>query len=154
MNSLIATVAVDNTFFSYDTDYSYIVPNSLSKDVQIGSKVSVPFGRGDKTRDGIIVNLIEELTVNIDGLKEIKSVEKKVLSDEMVKLATNAYTKIKAMLTRHIMRPAQSALKKGPRLCGGAPVCVLCPNFSRRYFPRYCPKNVLSLSNGISPTRS
>ena len=83
MNSLIATVAVDNTFFSYDTDYSYIVPNSLSNDVQIGSKVSVPFGRGDKTRDGIIVNLIEELTVNIDGLKEIKSVEKKVLSDEL-----------------------------------------------------------------------
>lgn len=87
MNSLIATVAVDNTFFSYDTDYSYIVPNSLRNDVQIGSKVSVPFGRGDKTRDGIIVNLIEELNVNIDGLKEIKSVEKKVLSDEMVKLA-------------------------------------------------------------------
>ena len=87
MNSLIATVAVDNTFFSYDTDYSYIVPNSLRNDVQIGSKVSVPFGRGDKTRDGIIVNLIEELNDNIDGLKEIKSVGKKVLSDEMVKLA-------------------------------------------------------------------
>ena len=60
MNLLIATVAVDNTFFSYDTDYSYIIPNSLRSDVQIGSKVSVPFGRGDKTRDGIIVNLIEE----------------------------------------------------------------------------------------------
>lgn len=87
MNLLIATVAVDNTFFSYDTDYSYIVPNSLRNDVQIGSKVSVPFGRGDKTRDGIIVNLIKESADNIDGLKEIKSVEKKVLSDEMVKLA-------------------------------------------------------------------
>lgn len=87
MNLLIATVAVDNTFFSYNTDYSYIVPNSLRNDVQIGSKVSVPFGRGDKTRDGIIVNLIEESDDNIDGLKEIKSVEKKVLSDEMVKLA-------------------------------------------------------------------
>ena len=87
MNLLIATVAVDNTFFSYDTDYSYIIPNSLRNDVQIGSKVSVPFGRGDKTRDGIIVNLIEESVDNIDSLKEIKSVEKKVLSDEMVKLA-------------------------------------------------------------------
>lgn len=87
MNLLIATVAVDNTFFSYDTDYSYIIPNSLRSDVQIGSKVSVPFGRGDKTRDGIIVNLIEESDDNIDSLKEIKSVEKKVLSDEMVKLA-------------------------------------------------------------------
>ena len=87
MNLLIATVAVDNTFFSYDTDYSYIVPNSLRNDVQIGSKVSVPFGRGDKTRDGIIVNLIEESADNIDSLKEIKSVEKKILSDEMVKLA-------------------------------------------------------------------
>lgn len=87
MNLLIATVAVDNTFFSYDTDYSYIIPNSLRNDVQIGSKVSVPFGRGDKTRDGIIVNLIEESADNIDSLKEIKSVEKKILSDEMVKLA-------------------------------------------------------------------
>ncbi|MDO4364059.1 MAG: DEAD/DEAH box helicase family protein, partial [Clostridia bacterium] len=84
MKSLVATVAVDNTFFSFDTDYSYRVPNEFYKSVQIGSKVTVPFGRGDKTRNGIIVNLFENSS---DGLKEIKSVEEKVLTDEMVKLA-------------------------------------------------------------------
>lgn len=84
MKSLVATVAVDNTFFSFDTDYSYRVPNEFYKYAQIGSKVTVPFGRGDKSRDGIIVNLYEDSSV---GLKEIKTVEEKVLTDEMVKLA-------------------------------------------------------------------
>ena len=59
MKAVVATVAVDNTFFSFDTDYSYIVPNSILENAQIGSKVSVPFGRGDKTRDGIIIELVE-----------------------------------------------------------------------------------------------
>ena len=84
MKSLVATVAVDNTFFSFDTDYSYRVPDEFCKFAQIGSKVTVPFGRGDKARDGIIVNLFEDSSV---GLKEIKTVEEKVLTDEMVKLA-------------------------------------------------------------------
>ena len=44
MKAVVATVAVDNTFFSFATDYSYIVPNSILENAQIGSKVSVPFG--------------------------------------------------------------------------------------------------------------
>lgn len=85
MNKYVATVAVDNTFFSFDTDYSYIIPESLIEQSQIGSAVSVPFGRGDKKRDGIIVN-IEKRNSDCD-LKLICEVRKKVLSDEMVKLA-------------------------------------------------------------------
>ncbi len=84
MNSLVATVAVDNTFFSFDTDYSYAVPNRLKDIVQIGSKVTVPFGKGDKTRDGIVLSITE---CNSDGLKELNTVCEKVLSDELVRLA-------------------------------------------------------------------
>lgn len=84
MNSLIATVAVDNTFFSFDTDYSYIVPLDLKDNAQIGSRVEVPFGKGDKCREGIIVKLESG---SIDGLKEISSVKDKPLDEEMVKLA-------------------------------------------------------------------
>lgn len=84
MNSLIATVAVDNTFFSFDTDYSYLVPFDLKDSAQIGSRVEVPFGKGDKRRKGIIVKLESG---SDDGLKEISSVKDKPLDEEMVKLA-------------------------------------------------------------------
>ena len=85
MKRIVATVAVDNTFFSFDTDYSYIVPNELVNKAQIGSAVCVPFGRGDKKRDGIIVNL--ENDNSDEKLKSILEVREKALSDEMVKLA-------------------------------------------------------------------
>ena len=81
---MIAKVAVDNTFFSFDTDYSYIVPASLSDKAEIGCEVKVPFGRSDSKRDGIIVELSDN---SESGLKELSSVGDKVLSDEMIKLA-------------------------------------------------------------------
>ena len=102
----VAAVAVDNTFFSFDTEYSYTVPDSLKEKVQIGCRVDVPFGRGDKVRSGIIVELSEE--ENVSSLKEITSVYEKALSDEMVKLAMwlkercfcTAYDCLKQMLPR------------------------------------------------------
>lgn len=81
---IVAAVAVDNTFFSFDTDYSYAVPPEMADHAQIGCSVRVPFGRGDKLRDGIIVSLNEQGT---DGLKSISQLGDKILSDELVKLA-------------------------------------------------------------------
>ena len=108
MKTVVATVAVDNTFFSFDTDYSYIVPISLAENAKIGSKVSVPFGRGDKTRDGIIIDLVETDLENANNLKEIKSIGEKLLDDELVKLAVwlkercfcTTYDCLKQMLPR------------------------------------------------------
>lgn len=83
--SLIATVAVDNTFFSFDTDYSYLVGNAFADKISVGCRVKVPFGRGDRLRDGIVVKL--ETTVDCDKLKFISELGDRVLSDEMVELA-------------------------------------------------------------------
>jgi primosomal protein N' (replication factor Y) len=80
----IAKVAVDNTFFSFDTDYSYIVPNELKEKALIGCEVCVPFGRANAKRSGIIVGF-EEGEEN--ALKELISVGEQILSDEMIKLA-------------------------------------------------------------------
>ena len=51
MNNLIATVAVEKTFFSTDSDFDYIIPVSLINNVKIGSMVKVPFGNGNKVRN-------------------------------------------------------------------------------------------------------
>ena len=57
MNNLIATVAVEKTFFSADSDFDYIIPVSLINNVKIGSMVKVPFGNGNKLRCAIVVNI-------------------------------------------------------------------------------------------------
>lgn len=85
MSNIIATVAVDNTFFSLDTDYSYSVPDELYDDIQVGRLVTVPFGRSNAQRSGIVLNISE--TINSQDLKSILSVDKKILTDEFIQLA-------------------------------------------------------------------
>ncbi len=108
MANLVATVAVDNTFFSFDTDYSYNVPNEIASDIQVGCKVLVPFGRSNKLRYGIVIQLQEQ--DNADKLKYIEKLcdVKPVLTQEMILLASwlkqkcfcTTYDCLKLMLPR------------------------------------------------------
>lgn len=84
MKRIVATVAVDNTYFSLDTDYSYSVPDELLNDIKIGSNVTVPFGKSNKSREGIVVEIKED---DASKLKSIISVNYTALSEEMVELA-------------------------------------------------------------------
>ena len=81
---MIAKVAVDNTFFSFDTDYSYIIPDELLEKAQTGCEVKIPFGRSNALRNGIIVDISDEPS---DGLKPLSSIGERAVSDEMTKLA-------------------------------------------------------------------
>lgn len=86
MNRLIATVAVENTFFSAGEDYDYYVPAELEKTIKYGMRITVPFGRNNTKRHGVIVKLFYGMN---SQLKEICAVDKKTnpLSEEMVSLA-------------------------------------------------------------------
>lgn len=86
MNNLIATVAVEKTFFSADSDFDYIIPVSLINNVKIGSMVKVPFGNGNKLRCAIVVNIY--FAIN-SALKEIDSIigDKPIVSEEFVALS-------------------------------------------------------------------
>lgn len=86
MNNLIATVAVEKTFFSTDSDFDYIIPESLINKVKIGSMVKVPFGNGNKLRCAIVVNIYSAIN---SALKEIDSIigDKPIVSEEFVSLS-------------------------------------------------------------------
>lgn len=86
MNNLIATVAVEKTFFSTDSDFDYIIPDSLINKVKIGSMVKVPFGNGNKLRCAIVVNIYSAIN---SALKEIDSIigDKPIVSEEFVALS-------------------------------------------------------------------
>lgn len=86
MNRLIATVAVENTFFSALSDYDYYIPEELKETITEGTRVKVPFGKGNALRNGVVIKIFEALNT---GLKEIKAIDKNasVLDREMVELA-------------------------------------------------------------------
>ena len=83
--SLLASIALDNTSFSFDKEYDYTVPESLRTQVFEGCRVFVPFGRGNAKRQGVILSLFEG---DSEGKKDIFSVldKKSYLSDEMLKI--------------------------------------------------------------------
>lgn len=82
----IVKVAVEQTAYHFDKLYSYTVPASLNY-VKRGSRVLVPFGHGNKRRQGIVVE--EETTSSVEKLKPILAVldEEPLLNEEMLGLA-------------------------------------------------------------------
>ncbi len=65
----IALVAVDKATPQFDKKYSYQIPDTLP--VQPGCRVTVPFGRGNRRRLGIVLEVQE--TADAAGLKKIVS---------------------------------------------------------------------------------
>ncbi len=79
----VAAVAVENTAFSFDQPFSYLLGDG---ECTPGCRVLVPFGRGDKCRQGFVLAVFEYN--GKDNLKRISQVidEAPVLNDEMLKL--------------------------------------------------------------------
>ena len=121
---MIAKVAVDNTFFSFDTDYSYIIPNEFSDKAQKGCEVKVPFGKANALRNGIIVDIIND---DSEALKAVLSVGERVLSDEMTSLALwlkdrcfcTTYDCLKQMLPRGYGKIKSKGERMIRLTCGG-----------------------------------
>ena len=55
--SIVASVAVEKTSLHFDRLFDYIVPENLSADVKEGCFVSVPFGQGNKIRQGMVIEI-------------------------------------------------------------------------------------------------
>lgn len=87
MTDFIARVAVENTTYSFDKLFDYAVSSELAPRIQIGKRVMVPFGSGNRKRQAMVTEIKRG---NIEKLKSVISVLDKepVLTEEMVKLAS------------------------------------------------------------------
>lgn len=85
MTDFIAGIAIDNTTYSFDKLFDYSVPELLINEVVPGKRVLVPFGRGNKLRQGMVMYV---KSGDADKLKSVSSVldETPVLTQEMLKL--------------------------------------------------------------------
>ena len=85
MEGLTAQIALDGATFAFDRLYTYIIPPELQEKANIGMRVTVPFGKGNLKKQGMIFGL---KTGELKGLKSILSITDKnpVLSPEMLAL--------------------------------------------------------------------
>lgn len=83
----VAKIALSGTALSFDTEYSYNLPQSLANKALPGSRVIVPFGRGNRKRVGFITRLYECDRMR-EELKNIISVVdvQPLVNEEMLRL--------------------------------------------------------------------
>ena len=86
-SKLIARVAVEKAAYSFDKEFSYLVPDAFAACCAVGKRVLVPFGRGNSRRQGIVTELAG--SENTEGFKELLSVldDEPVLSEKMLGVA-------------------------------------------------------------------
>ncbi|MDD2361339.1 MAG: primosomal protein N' [Oscillospiraceae bacterium] len=82
----VAKIAVEQAALHFDKLYDYYIPESLGE-LKRGCRVIVPFGGGNRKRQGIIVGY--DVVPNVSKLKPVFSVYDKqpLLNDEMMDLA-------------------------------------------------------------------
>jgi len=87
MKKTVAKIAVSAATFQIDKPYDYLIPSGFIDLAKPGMRVLVPFGIGNKEREGVILSIVANS--KYDSLKEVISIvdEASLLSTENLKLA-------------------------------------------------------------------
>lgn len=106
MEKTVAKIAVSAATYQIDKPYDYIVPENLADTLLQGMRVIVPFSKGNRKTEGIVLSLYQSSVY--EKLKCVSSVldEKPVISQELLKLSLwmrerffcTVYDAVKAML--------------------------------------------------------
>lgn len=84
---LVAKVAISRAAYSFDCEYSYIVPDEMKPDIQNGSRVIVPFGNGNRRTIGFVTRMYETPEFN-EKLKPLLKLidQESLVTDEMLRI--------------------------------------------------------------------
>jgi len=87
MSTVIAKIAVSAATYWIDRPYDYIVPEQMRQCIAPGMRVQVPFARGNRSCEGLVLALSEHS--EFEKLKSISALldQEPVLSAEQIKLA-------------------------------------------------------------------
>ncbi len=108
MSATVAKIAVSAATYWLDKPYDYRIPAELESGVRPGMRVHVPFSRGNRKAEGIVLAVAEHSSYDEQKLKAVMAVldEEPVLTDEQLKLAffmrerffCTVYDAVRAML--------------------------------------------------------
>ncbi len=88
---MFADIIVDISIESLDRTYQYRIPESMEQEIQIGSAVMIPFGKGNRQIRGFVLDITEKSKFPIDRTKDITSVIKDSVVIESQLLALAGY---------------------------------------------------------------
>ena len=121
MSATVVHIAVEQATFSFDKLYSYLWPETLGEP-QVGVRVLVPFGGGNRTRQGLVMDCVRQ--EQPAGLKSVSSVmdAQPLLSPEMVSLARfmqertfcTLFDAVRAMLPTGLYLQVKPVLRPAP----------------------------------------
>ncbi|MBR5420600.1 MAG: primosomal protein N' [Lachnospiraceae bacterium] len=77
-----ASVIVDIALEKLDHPFSYRIPEELQAQIEEGTEVMIPFGKGDKARSGFVVALSDRVDFPEEKLKDILSVKERSVGIE------------------------------------------------------------------------
>ena len=84
---MVAKVAISRAAYSFDCEYSYMIPEGLREKIAPGMRVLVPFGKGNRKSIGFVTRVYEETDFD-EKLKPIISLidDQSLVTDEMMKI--------------------------------------------------------------------
>jgi primosomal protein N' (replication factor Y) len=84
-----ASIIIDISHENVDRVFQYRIPEELLDTVQIGTQVRVPFGNGNRTRRGYVVDITDTVDYDPEKVKEVAGiVDKSITADErLIRLA-------------------------------------------------------------------
>ena len=68
-----ARVAVDGALYHFDREYTYLVPQAMAPTLRPGCRVRITFGTGNLTRQGMVLQLVEEELPTSHRVKSIRA---------------------------------------------------------------------------------
>lgn len=93
MTQLYADIVIDISHEALDKVFQYRVPFSLWEEIRPGSKVRIPFGRGNQEREGYVLELKKEADYDVDKIKEILGLSPDAVPMEQQMIEMAAYLK-------------------------------------------------------------
>lgn len=81
-------VIVNNKSSQTDREYTYGVDENLKGKIHIGSRVIIPFGKGNKRIEGFVVDIVDTIDFDISKIKYVAEMvqEHTILSKELIDL--------------------------------------------------------------------
>lgn len=79
---MFAKVIIDISHEKLDKPFDYIIPDSLIDAVQVGSRVNIPFGRGNREIKGYVIDITDSSDFEPSRMKEIISIDEKDIEAE------------------------------------------------------------------------
>ena len=77
MSQKYADIIIDISHEGVDKTFEYKIPEELSEQVQVGSVVKVPFGQGNRTRQGYVIAVKDSSKWDPDKMKSILQIDEK-----------------------------------------------------------------------------